>query len=354
MAVGSGPLKSFTITEEVPNGLSVILEGSGVPHGRPRELTAFETGGEVHHKKIFIPGREQPLYQVQQSRQHDLEFRGAFRDHLRAQDISAQDLGWARSMVRDLEEIRRRANMVRIQWAQEKWTGLLIETKFGWESEHDIVYTLRFSIATTQDIVEPSDGALQPVHNPVDIAALVKADLASARAQMAALAVRARALQTIATVLNIMDAAQAAARDLTEAVTTAALVSRAAAGTSARRVDGAGRALQDKLLLLITTISPIHPLAMVPDGDPGDTLAWHTASVTTLVTASECVDRTRSLRAGARAKITKAARVYTVRPGDTLEGIARAELGDASRAGELGVRSDELKPGLLLRLPEAG
>jgi nucleoid-associated protein YgaU len=169
---------------------------------------------------------------------------------------------------------------------------------------------------------------------------------------MAALALRAQALQTQATILNIMDAASTMARDLTSAATTLAVIDRAAAGASARRVDGIARLLQTQCLLLKTTLAPIRPISIVPDGDPGGLLAWHTASIGATIAADTSIDRARSLRGHARSKIGKSARIYVVRSDDTLESIARSELGDASRSGELGIRSDELRPGLNIRIPE--
>jgi nucleoid-associated protein YgaU len=59
------------------------------------------------------------------------------------------------------------------------------------------------------------------------------------------------------------------------------------------------------------------------------------------------------LRAEARSRMQRAVRLYRVRPGDTLEAIARSELGDASRAGDLGLSPQDLVPGALIRIPEA-
>jgi len=354
MAVGPNSLKSFTITEDVPDGLSVVLEGSGIPFGRPREITGFETGGQLQHEKIYLPGRTSPIYQVQQARQRDLEFNGAFRDHLRAQDRDAAQVGWAREMVRSIEQVRKRANLVKIEWGKDSWLGLLTETKFGWESESDVTYHLIFAIASTADTeTQEAPQATEPQRTPVDIAALIQRDLAEARAQLAALAVRASALQTMVTILNAVDTAQQAARDLAEAVTTSATVSRAAANAAAARVDGAGRATQDASRAIIKMLSGTKTLAIVPDGDPSLTLSWLSASTATLIAADGAIDRARSLRASARSSVTKTARVYVVRSGDTLESIARSEMGDASRSGELGVRSDELRPGLNIRIPES-
>jgi hypothetical protein len=70
-----------------------------------------------------------------------------------------------------------------------------------------------------------------------------------------------------------------------------------------------------------------------------------------VLTLDDVLDGMRTVRAEARRRQRAADRLYRVKPGDTLESIASALLGSAARAGELGVREDELAPGRLLRLP---
>lgn len=352
MANSANDAVPFSFAEDVPNGLSVELRDSDLPFGRPREITAFDLGGELKTERIYLPGRSTPIYQTQQPRLRDLVVRGAFRDHLKSQDTGTSQVGHARAQRRLIEQIRRNANLLVISWGEESWNGLLVDAKYGIEGHHDSTYELTFAIGSTIGEGQATEQTSEQVATPIDIAALVQRDLAAARAQLAALALRASVLQTMSTILNAVDAAQQAARDLTEAVTTSATVSRAAANAAAARVDGAGRATQDAARAIIKLLSGTKTLAIVPDGDPGTTLSWLSASTAVLIAADSAIDRARSLRASARSSVTKAARVYVVRSGDTLESIARSELGDASRAGELGVRSDELRPGLSIRIPE--
>lgn len=307
----------------------------------------------LQHEAVYLPGHEGVLYQVQQARLRNLEFHGHFRDHLRAQDLGTADVGHARNMVRAIEQIRKRANLLTVSLGKDSWTCLLTEAKFSWEGPQDCLYEIVLAVAANAETVVEAPNATQPQVVPSDLAAQIQADLAEARAKMAALALRANALQLQVTILNIFDHASASARDLTEAVSTLALVNRASASAAAARVDGAGRSVQTQLQTLLKLLATTKPQAIVPDGDPGGLLAWHSASIGASVTATTSIDRARSLRGHARSRVTKASRVYVVRTDDTLESIAASELGDRSRAGELGVRSDELRPGLNIRIPEA-
>src|SRR5262245_20561896 len=112
-----------TIAEDVAGGLVIELKGDDLPYGRMRELVAFESGGEVKiaDNGIYMPGNTRPVLQVMQITQRPMVLKGAFRDHLFGV------VGHARSMRARFEQLRYRANPVRITWESDERYGLLID-----------------------------------------------------------------------------------------------------------------------------------------------------------------------------------------------------------------------------------
>ena len=84
-----------------------------------------------------------------------------------------------------------------------------------------------------------------------------------------------------------------------------------------------------------------------------DVVQWHVYSAATFEVLRATRATARAAAESARAPARATSTLYRVRPGDTLESIARTELGDAGRAEELGVPPSALVPGRILRLPPA-
>lgn len=150
--------------------------------------------------------------------------------------------------------------------------------------------------------------------------------------------------------IDVVDAALATLQDL------ATSLERAQVGQvpqAAARVISAAKAAQDVVADAYALIESTADAAAVPSGAIDALVHWWQAQQQTLSDLNDIADQLRTIRAEARKRTRRTMRIYEVRPGDTLESIARETMGDASRANELGIRDDQLYPGLVVPIPEA-
>ncbi len=201
----------FIIEEDIQSDAQrVILDGPDLPHAAPRDSAGFNSGGPVEHSKIHLG--DNVIIQVKQARQRDRVFHGAFRDHLYATETGSPSQDHARSMRDAIEVIRGRANPLRVSWGTESFTGILAETNFGEESEHDITYELTFSVVHVTGTTGSSSQSKAFRDTSVDAQALAQklnADLAQRRAEMAAVGATAQAEIALAAVSDALTAAVA-------------------------------------------------------------------------------------------------------------------------------------------------
>jgi hypothetical protein len=343
-----------TIEEiDVADPRTVTLDGPDLPFARPRDLAGFDAGGPVEHQEIYLPGRSEPIYQVMQARYRPMQLQGAFRDHLAIRDgrPNAGD-GYARAQVQALEEIRHRANPVRVSWGSYSVRGLLVEARFGFESNSQITYSLEFKVAAVEDSSEVSPAVTTA---PIDdggssIAASMRTLLAARAAELAPTLALMRARDQVIAVENALDLVDSGLQALTDASTSFLAARPADILTAAARVAGAGRIAQIQTDTLRLAMVPLDAAARQNTSSAARLRYW-LARLGMEDVCLQIIDQCRSASAAARARVRSAERVYVVADGDTLESIARAQLGDASRAGELGVRASDLRPGLLVRIP---
>lgn len=348
------PDDTFVIEEDIPNGLSVTLQGSDLPHALPRSFAAFNSGGEVGMEVVRLEGRKRPIFQVHQAQERPLKIRGAFRDHLVVRDGGDPNVLHARAMRDALERIRNRANDVRISWGSESRIGLLKEADYGEESKHDITYELTFEISVgVDDARETNTGGRRTAPQTADLVGQLRAIVAERRAQLESLRTRnmvASVISTVAAVLDVVDVGLAAVENEAAALDTAAVgnVSRAAS-----RLYTTAQSTQAVLVTAQATLAPIIPADVVVGSNADALSSWTAFQAETFDVMLAMAIEVQRLRAEARSRMQRAVRLYRVRPGDTLETIARSELGDASRAGDLGLSPHDLVPGALIRIPEA-
>jgi hypothetical protein len=148
--------------------------------------------------------------------------------------------------------------------------------------------------------------------------------------------------------LDLIDAALATLEDA------ATSLERAAVGQvpeAAKRVIAAARIAQDAVAAAFLAIESTPNEIAVPSGDIASLVHWQRAQFATLDDLAGVSDQLRTLRAEARKRTQRTARIYEVRPGDTLESIAQITLGNAARASDLGLRDDQLEPGMVVRIP---
>lgn len=352
MANPPGPQTPVFIEEDIAGGLRAELRDADGPFGRPRDTVGFNLGGTLEHTAIYLPGRDTPIFQIKQARERDFVLRGAFRDHLRAQDLGAADPTHAADQVELLERIRRRGNPVTVTRGADQIFGILAETDFGFEGDHDITYELTFKVSSRGGVApDPQPATQTRTASGADLAQAIADDLAEHRARFAALAADAQSRAAQAAVLNALDLAAAAVSDVVVAAAALESTPTAPSFGDVARLDGLARAAQTAVGGFAAAVALSAP-ALAAGGTPVNVVATWQAVYPAAYAVTGWQDDLRTIRADNRARVRRAARLYTVRDGDTLESIAREQLGDASRAGELGVRADELRPGLVIRIPQ--
>lgn len=320
---------------DVPDPLRVALAGDDAPYGKAEEQAAFTTGGALLHKRRKLPGRRGALFHVQAADDEPLEITGAFRDFRMGQ-------GHADAMRRKINRIRERANLLRVTWDGQSWTALLTSAKFGQEDRGHVTYELRFDIAQPDGT---SSGVPEQRRADADTVDRILADLRARRAVQQAQ--RADALNTLNAVMNAVESAiDAFSTALRQVEQVNDIVSR-----QVRRVTSLGLQAQQKCADARRTLRGMQRAAVLLRDQAQDAVAWdnyvgglndglHAAAAT-------CRDAVEQQRKRER----QASRLYRVKPGDTLERIAQAMLGDAGRAGDLGLTPAQLVPGVVVRIP---
>jgi nucleoid-associated protein YgaU len=328
----------------VSDALTVVLEDVDLPFGREGATAAFESGGKLIKERIDLPGRTQPIFHILAAPERPLTMRGTFRDSL------AQRAGHARAMRAQLYKLYRRANLLKLTWAGDERVVLLDEPKFGEESQHAISWELTFEVALGPDDTAAADAPAQTTTSGQgDLVQALTAQLAARRAQMAALAL-ARAPKT--SVLDAFDQATAAL----DTVAREARALEAATGALTgpiRRVLGVAHQAQGLVTTLRGQLRTVVTRTDLLAQDAAALTAW---SVASFGLESDLLDADillQALLAATRRRLYRATRLYRVRPGDTLEDIARRALGSAARVAALGLRPEDLVPGRYIRIPEA-
>ena len=345
----------FVIEESITGGRRVDLTGSDRPQGKPREKPLFSSGGPVEHQEVYLPGRKLPIYQMQQGRQRPLVITGAFRDHQFVKDGGPVGTMHARAMRDSIEEIKDRMNPLRLTWGGETRTGVLTETNFGEESDHQITYELTFKIARgpttrTPDAQRATSTSQQDAS---DVIAQMREQLAARRSQVAALRQQQLTIARAAEMENSIDAADTAfATAQSNAIVLEASAVAVTPAATTRAIAAMQVAQQACTATKVVVLAVPPSQAFTRPTSDGVSAYWQ-AQYGTASDLDVAAGQLQQLATAARARVTQAVRVYVVRPGDTLESIARQTLGDASRGGDLGVRADQLAPGLVIRIPQA-
>lgn len=319
----------------VPDALRVALADDDAPYGKAEEQAAFVTGGALIHKRRKLPGRRGALFHVQAVDDEPLEVQGAFRDHRMGRNH-------ADDMRKRINRIRERANLLRVSWDGQSWTALLTSAKFGQEDRGHVTYELRFDIAQPDDVPTRAPEQRRADSDTVD---RILADLRARRARMAP-----RSADLLNTLNNVMSGVENAldtfSTTLRQVEQTTGTVSR-----QVRRVTSLGFQVQQRCADARRTLRTMERRALQLRDQVQDAVAWenyigglndglHNAAAT-------CRDAVEQQRKRDR----QATRLYRVKPGDTLERIAQSMLGDAGRAGDLGLTAGQVIPGAVVRIP---
>jgi hypothetical protein len=320
----------------------VELREYDLPHGRPRKGAAFELGGPVENNKIWLDGRSDPIIHTHQPRNRPLVIKGHFRDHLWAIE------GHARAMMSRLEEMKFRARELTITWENIQLRVFLEETKFGVESINDITYELNFTVIIGASS-EQRQRKNEDIEAPVDLVALARARVAQMRAEADAAFLADMILLNLTTAFDAADEAMAAAEQAAQQFEDAGDRVASIPLELVARCDQVKARMDDLRQIVLTTVDDVA----IDVINVASLAGWWMLRDDLMVVCTEVDDAMRALQLTARRSLTKAARTYTVKVGDTLESIARDLLGNPARASDIGLQPHDLQPGRTIHLPEA-
>jgi len=349
----------FIIQEAIPNGKRIELLDTDMPFGRPREVAAFQSGGEltIAQNGIYNPGSDRPVIQIMQPRERPLIIKGAFRDRIyrgpggfAAQGDASNH---ARFMRDAIEEIRRRGNYLNITWRNDTRQGVLVETTFSEEGKNDIAYELKFFITTPANAPGITQAAgMVPVASLQDLEAKMASDVSQLRAKMLTLYISA----IISTAISSSWDALSASLDVV-GITTTALEK---ASSSPQRLMYKVNAVVASATSVQTQINNFKLIldatradaAMITGSADAYVLFWQSV-YTTEAMLDQLQYAMWVMKSQAYAMLRSSTRLYRVQPFDTLESIAQSQLGSSARSQDLGVRQDQLVVGNYIRIPQA-
>ncbi len=354
----------FVIVEDIPAGaITISLEDTDMPHGRARELSAFQSGGKVDIAQggIYNPGSDRPVLQMMSVRENKLTIKGAFRDRIRAgaqRQQGGAEPNHARAMRDLVEQVRRRGNLLKITWNGDERSGVIEETVFDEEGPHDIGYSITFFITTPPTGVKPknTDNLVQPTSSIEDLRANMAAKLAEQRAQALALATNAAAVSAISNSLGFVSNAIDTLGTMTTIMERQVLSTPQQIATAANNTISSAQSVQTQIENLRKEDRGLDKLPAsqaMTNASIDAYMSWWVWQHTTEAQLDQTVDAMRQIKLQTLQQMRKATKLYRVQSGDTLESIAQSQLGSKARSSDLGIRPDQLVPGAYIRIPQA-
>lgn len=363
---GSQPANTpspFVFKEDISSltAITVTLDDTDMPFGRPREVTAFQSGGKIDIAQggIYNPGSDRVILQMMAVRENRLVVRGHFRDRIRAgaqkQTNNSPEPNHARYMRDLIERVKRRANKLKISWNGDERSGVLEETSFNEEGPHDIAYTLTFFIATPPTgSQEDTRNLAQPTPSIEDLRSQMAAAHAQQQADMLELATNAAAVAGLSNALGFVANAIDALGVLTTTIERQVLATPQQVAVAANNVNSSAQSVQTQIQAINDAgYEGIPPDQAMVNQNVDEYMRWWVWYSNTQVQLDQEMDAMRQIRLQAMQQVRKTTRLYRVLDGDTLESIALSQLGSKARASDLGTRQDRLVPGTYIRIPQA-
>ena len=322
---------AFTLEEvESADGgapVRVVLKGRHAPLGGRGSGGAFDLAPEVRQNAFYYPGQTAPSRQVMGVKYAPLVIRGNLQDR--------GVPGRAREIAERLESLALRGRRLRITWGPWAFFGLMDSPKLSPEGLRDVNYEVSLHL-DGRDLPNSALAVAVPVETtPDDLGDATTAGMDATKDVDKSALMPSEKIGLALTETAYLDAG-AALTELLTGLTDARAITDAEAG----RVVAAARVASREALGYAAAVSAVPPPSHL---GWARAVAWQRASVAAAegawdvsdaaITAAERLDR---LTRG------EVERRYDVRDGDTLESIARVELGDALRAAEIARRNNLL------------
>lgn len=352
----------LTIEElNVSDPLRIILNAEHAPHGRRYEQVAWEETLEVklgEEDGVRLPGRGGAIYPILYSKFQPRVFKGSLRDGLTGQ------LGGSQVAKNKIKRIADRAAGQRVSYGDDGFIGLLVLAKFGVEDPgnlssespraSDIVYELTFSVAEEDGFTAPErDRSSFEPRTLGDLEAMLRADAEVLKAQQLALAIKNTIWQAQLLQWNAVTDALDAAGDAIAIFQSGTVGQVQQARQAAQRTIGAAKAVQDKAGALADQLQALNASQVLDDLSAGSVAIFEANRNAILDEMLLMRDSMRSVSQAAQETLRQTTRLYQVRPGDTLDQVAQAALGQRGRAADLGITQAQLtaRAGRYIRIP---
>lgn len=340
----------FIIEEMVSGGLTLTLDDFDLPFGRAREIDAFTSGGKVDIAEdgIYNPGSKLPVVQLMQlNKNKPMVLKGHFRDHLWGVD------GHARAQQVLTEKIRKNGNAVRITWGAQVREGVLWETSFGEQDEHNFSYELTFLVVVDphEDSQRTTDQPTQETPSLEDITADMLERVQQMNADATAQVIEAENQFILAAAFSTLTNSLNDLSTVTNVIERSVFPTPQDAAAQAKRVDSSAQSAQTAVVSALAVLDPMTPAL---GASSSERTSWSSYQLNASVALDDITDDLRTVRAQARKIVNDATQLYQVKQGDTAESIAQSELRARGRSHQLGISDAQLKDkvGSYIRIPK--
>lgn len=332
----------FVIEQTTGSKRKVTLAEHDAPFGAARKGGMFNLGGKNERTVVRLDGRQSPIIHTKFTVWEPAIVKGHLRDHFTG--VS----GHGQQIISDLQDILDDQLPVTLTCGQWTWTAFPDEFKLPVEGLNDFTYELRFEILSRPGQKPPPNHDDEILPYPTDFTAEMQSVLAEQRATLLAQQIAADVQIALATMMDALDTSLDATVVATTAFENADLPGVAQAlsmGAAAQQVSSRC----DDVSAELESLAPADALTATGDDSIA---AWQAQQFAMLSSLDECRSRMWKVRFTANKRVRSVSRPYKVAPGDTIDSVAREQLGSAARASDLNLRQQDLVVGRTIRIPK--
>jgi hypothetical protein len=332
----------FVIEQTTGAKIKVTLSDHDAPMGAARKSALFALGGKNEKHLVRLDGRQSPIIHTKYTVWKPNVIKGHLRDHFTGDDGHGQDV------VKQLQDILDAQQPVTLTCGPWTWSAFPDEFDLPVEGLNDFTYELRFDVLSRpgQKQQQPDDDNILPF--PTDLTAQAQAALAEQKALMMAAAISVSIQAALTVGFASVDSALTAAISACSAFENAdlpALAQATAMAASAAQVSASCDELYSEIALLDPTGG-----ALTTTTDDQVAL-FQAQAFATLAELDACKSSMWSVQYTANKRIRAVSKWYVVKQGDTVDSIARDQLGSSARASDLQLQQKDLVPNRKIRIP---
>ena len=294
---------------------NVTLLGVSSPHGGPRRGAAFDIGTELRQVRQYEPGMNSPVRHVTGVNSPNLVVHGDLRDY------DGGD-GYAAKLRDKILNIAQDGRKLRVVWFDKVYYGVLAKANLGVESARDYLYDLTFELDASENKRAVLSKFALPIQTLPDFSSLQD----SLNVTFATFSIPGLSFDIANQLTSLFSAALSPLVDIVRIV--------GDIETEISDVAGAFRQLTGSLSSLLGALGYAmsyldgNPISGDPEDGTSDLAAlqaaWTRARADAIVALQDAMLTTFYAGVYAEKKSTSVTtgKTYTVRDGDTVDGIA--------------------------------